>query len=110
MQRAMLIFLMTGILVSLFIILGLTRATSQPQTGEVLFQQNCAACHANGGNVINPQKPLKDGPSLKSFATFLPWIRKPVQPMPAFPPSTISDRQAKELYDYILAENKTAWK
>jgi cytochrome c6 len=102
--------LIAVIIVGLFIMLGLTRATSQPKTGEQLFQQNCAACHANGGNVINPQKPLKDGPSLKSFATFLPWIRKPVQPMPAFPPSTISDRQAKELYDYILAEKKAAWK
>jgi mono/diheme cytochrome c family protein len=53
---------------------------------------------------------LKGAQTLNTFEAFLSWIRQPDQPMPPFPPSTISDQQAKALYDYILKEEKDAWK
>ena len=83
----------------------------KPQAGPVdqkvgakIFAAHCNACHANGGNKIKPDKPLKNSPDLKTVNTFIALIRKPDAPMPAFPPAQISDREAKELYDYIVKE------
>jgi cytochrome c6 len=101
--------MIAGILCGLLAMPGMTQETGAA-SGELLFKQNCAACHANGGNIINPKLPLKGSPVLKTFASFLSQVRKPQQPMPAFPPSTISDAQAKGLYDYILNQEKGGWK
>jgi cytochrome c6 len=91
-------------------IAAFTQDSATGSSGNVVFNQHCAACHANGGNVVNPNKPLKGAQTLNTFEAFLPWIRHPDQPMPSFPPSTISDQQAKALYDYILKEEKDTWK
>jgi cytochrome c6 len=110
MKRAVFLCLMVVILVSVFTTAGMTQGTTGAASGEQLFKEQCSACHPNGGNVINPHKPLKGSPKLKTFAAFLSWIRKPVQPMPPFPPSKIPDQQAKKLYDYILKQKKSEWK
>jgi mono/diheme cytochrome c family protein len=31
---------------------------STEQSGESLFVKNCASCHPNGGNILNPKKSL----------------------------------------------------
>jgi mono/diheme cytochrome c family protein len=84
--------------------------TSKNPSGETLFKENCNSCHLNGGNVVKPKEPLKKAPQLKNFKSFLTQVRKPEAPMPAFSPAKISDTQAKELYQYILDQVKTAWK
>ena len=93
-----------------FVISAFTQDSAPGSSGEVLLKENCAVCHPNGGNIVNPNKPLKGAQTLNTFETFLSWIRKPVQPMPPFPSSKISDQQAKELYDYLLKETKGVWK
>ena len=49
---------------------ALCMLTHQPaavaDTGAVIFETKCAACHANGGNVLNPQKTL-DAKALEKF-------------------------------------------
>ena len=72
------------------------------KAGEKLFAADCSACHARGGNLIDPGKPVLHSPKLKDLDTFLAWIRHPAAPMPAFPASKISDAEAKELYAYIM--------
>ena len=81
----------------------------KPQTGSAgqkagakIFAAHCNACHANGGNRIMPDKPLKNSPDLMNVNTFIALIRKPDEPMPSFPPAQISDGEAKDLYDYII--------
>jgi cytochrome c6 len=110
MKRAVFLCLMVVILVGLFTIAGLTQGTAAPASGEQLFKEQCASCHAHGGNILNPKKPLKGSPLLKTFEGFLSQIRKPMQPMPPFPVSKISDQQARQLYDYILKQEKGGWK
>jgi cytochrome c553 len=78
--------------------------------GKASFDQNCAACHPNGGNVIVPASPILNSAHAKSPATLLAFIRNPtlpdgsVGPMPSFAASQVSDQQSVELYNYIANE------
>jgi mono/diheme cytochrome c family protein len=51
---------------------------------------------------------LRGAPQLASPETFIAFVRKPVLPdgsravMPAFSPTRISDRQVRDLYEYII--------
>lgn len=109
-MRLSLILIVAGMALGVFVAAGLTQDATPGGAGELLFKQNCMACHPGGGNVINPNKPMKGAPQLKTFETFLSWIRNPVAPMPAYAPATISDEQARKLYDYILKQEKGGWK
>jgi len=77
------------------------------RAGEKIFDQNCSGCHAHGGNVITPNLPLSQAPELAQLGLFRRFLRAPHMPngaagaMPVFPPSRISDEEAKALYDYI---------
>ena len=78
------------------------------QAGKRLFENNCVACHPNGGNAITPQDIIIGSDRLKDFPTFLAWIRNPrldngkKGPMPEFLAWKISDEQARQLYDYLI--------
>jgi Spy/CpxP family protein refolding chaperone len=80
--------------------------------GAALFRDNCAGCHPNGGNIIAPDLPIMGSRKLASFKAFDAFIRAPKMPdgsegaMPAFSASKISDKQAKELYQFVTT---TAW-
>jgi mono/diheme cytochrome c family protein len=75
--------------------------------GEEIYGEDCRSCHAQGGNTIYPNLPLRGSPELADFNTFLAYIRNPTMPngsggpMPAFPPERISDQEATDLYQYI---------
>ncbi|MGA7978605.1 MAG: DUF2231 domain-containing protein [Chromatiaceae bacterium] len=77
------------------------------RAGEHVFDSNCSGCHAHGGNAILPNFPLRSAPELGKLEDFRAFIRDPrlpsgaKGPMPVFPPSRISDKQAHELYEYI---------
>jgi len=83
--------------------------SSQGITGANIFNANCRSCHLNGGNIINPSFPMRGSLKLADFKTFLAFIRNPRMPdgskgpMPPFSKSQISNRQAKELYQYITS-------
>jgi mono/diheme cytochrome c family protein len=96
------ILLITGISI------GQDQGTAK--SGREEFQANCSPCHPDGGNAIKPEKPLKSSKKLANFSVFLSWIRKPEPSMTTFPASQISDKQARELYDYIVSASKNAWK
>lgn len=77
-------------------------AANSYKAGELVFSSHCSGCHPHGGNVIKPNRPVKNSDKLVDFKTFLSWIRAPKAPMPAFPSSSISDKSAHELYQYIV--------
>ena len=72
------------------------------------FTKFCSACHPNGGNSIKPHLPLNNSPQLVNFETFLSYIRSPKARdgsqtvMPSFSPEKLSDREAREVYQYIV--------
>jgi cytochrome c6 len=89
-----------------------TSATSAPdiqesvRDGEALFKQYCASCHPNGGNVSDPKRALY-GSILKSKHISTPEdivriMRNPQSRMIRFDPSTLPDRDARAIADYIL--------
>jgi cytochrome c6 len=89
-----------------------TAATSAPdiqesvRDGEALFKQYCASCHPSGGNVSDPKRALY-GSILKSRHIATPEdivriMRNPKSRMIRFDPSTLSDKDARAIADYIL--------
>ncbi|MGR9052750.1 MAG: c-type cytochrome [Gammaproteobacteria bacterium] len=76
--------------------------------GRKIFINRCSGCHANGGNILYPNLPLRLAPQLESYEHFLAFLRNPKLPngengpMPAFKPNKLSDPQVKELYDYVI--------
>jgi uncharacterized membrane protein len=77
------------------------------QAGRKIYDANCSACHPQGRNAIMPHMPIRGSNKLANFRTFIAFIRHPrlddgsKGPMPDWPPSEISDREAKDLYDYV---------
>jgi mono/diheme cytochrome c family protein len=95
---------------------GMTTAMSAPEkAGEPLFISSCQSCHANGGNSIAPQLPLKGSVKLSDAGRFVAFIRVPKMPdgsegaMPAFPKDRLDDSQAQSLYLYLKAV-ESSWK
>jgi hypothetical protein len=86
-----------------------SRQTTQRINGEKVYNTLCRRCHLDGGNIIIPGMPLRGSPKLVKFETFLRHIRDPRMPdgsrgpMPAFSDTDISDKQAKDLYQYIIS-------
>lgn len=84
--------------------------TSQGISGTSIYNDNCRVCHQSGGNIVNPAMPLRGSMKLASFDAFLSFIRDPRMPdgskgpMPAFSKTQISDKQAKDLYQYITSK------
>lgn len=88
------------------LVLG-TVSLSFAESGEEIFNKNCKACHANGGNIANPKKTLKkadmDANNVKTAADVVKLIRAATKPMPSYDAAKISDADAKACADYVMA-------
>ena len=86
--------------------IALNSVEAAEKTGEQLFTEHCAVCHAEGGNIINPKKTLlkKDlfANNIKTADDIIKTIRKPGPGMTAFDVKTISDKEARKIADYIF--------
>jgi len=75
-------------------------------TGEHLFKNNCAVCHRDGGNVINPEKTLHkedlDESGIKTPEDIVKIMRNPGPGMRKFSEMDISDEDAKKIAEYVL--------
>ncbi|MBW1981476.1 MAG: c-type cytochrome [Deltaproteobacteria bacterium] len=77
------------------------------------FTTHCASCHPKGGNIFKANLPLHNAPQLADFKKFLRYLRQPrardgsTTLMPPFSASKLSEKEAKEIYDYtVRALNK----
>ncbi|HKZ17870.1 MAG TPA: c-type cytochrome [Geobacteraceae bacterium] len=81
-------------------------AAAKASKGEELFKTHCAICHPNGGNIINPKKPLDKkalaANNIKSAKDIVNNMRNPGPGMNKFDEKTIPDKEAKMIADYIL--------
>lgn len=88
------------------VILSCGAAVALAASGEELFQQHCAVCHKDGGNIINPKKALKKDElaqrGIKNAKGIVKNMRNPGPGMTKFDRKTISDKDAKAIADYIL--------
>jgi cytochrome c6 len=74
--------------------------------GEELFKANCAICHPDGGNIINPAKTLRkaalEANKIMTKADIVEKMRHPGKGMSTWSAATIPDSDAQEIADYIL--------
>lgn len=85
---------------------GLYAAPKTEPKGAALFQQHCASCHPDGGNIINAantlKKKVRESHGVKSAKDIIAKMRKPGPGMTAFDAKTVPDKDAKEIAEYII--------
>ena len=91
----------------LFLLLPAGGSAKGPSmSGKALFQKNCADCHVNGGNVVNPAYTLykkdlrKHG--VKTENDIVHIMRHPGPGMHVFTKQMVPDKDAKKIAGYIL--------
>lgn len=86
--------------------IGSLQAPAAQKQGETGFKEHCAACHAEGGNIIKPDKTLsradREKHGVVTAADIVALMRKPGEGMSPFDIATIPDREAYEIADYII--------
>ena len=74
--------------------------------GKKEYEEHCAACHPNGGNIVNAQKTLArkslQASGKMSSKAIIATLRNPGPGMTRFDEKTISNKEAKAIADYIL--------
>ena len=83
-----------------------TNTVQAAANGEELFNQRCSACHANGGNIINPQKTLfkanREANRVTTAEAIIDKMRNPGPGMSKFDTNFLPDTDAKVIAEYIL--------
>jgi len=81
-------------------------AAAEVSSGEQAFMKNCAVCHPNGGNIINPAKTLSKkvlaAQGIREPADIVRNMRNPGPAMTKFDEKTIPDATARAIGEYIL--------
>jgi len=95
-----------------FIIFALTAyvgalQAAAPNDGEALFNKYCAACHPNGGNIIEPNKTLskmhREKNGKKTVDSIIKMMRSPTGAgMAVFDESSLPEKEAKKIAEYII--------
>lgn len=88
-----------GVAVTLLLFAGSQSVNGAP-SGEDTFKANCATCHAGGGNVVDPKKPLRGSAKLASKDAFKTYLLKAAGAMPAFPKIANDAPTMEALYNY----------
>lgn len=85
-------------------------AMQGPSDGKKEFEEHCIACHANGGNIVNPAKTLKkadlDKSGIKSWRDIVAKMRNPGPGMQQFEKKDVSDEEARAIAEYVLTAFK----
>ena len=101
-------WLSTAVITGLIVTHSLARADGSG--GEDGFKEHCAACHADGGNIIKADKTLsrsdRERHGIKSPGDIVRLMRKPGEGMTTFDATAISDKQAHAIAEYIVATFK----
>ena len=100
----------TFVCIAVFSIMGMlpiiSTATADNKSGEAGFKEHCAACHADGGNIIKADKTLsrkdREKHGINTAKDIVNLMRKPGEGMTVFDKKTVSDTEAKAIADYII--------
>ncbi|MBK5275496.1 MAG: c-type cytochrome [Desulfuromonadales bacterium] len=99
--------LVVGVMiVSGAVILAASPGQAAQSMGEIKFKEHCTACHADGGNIIKPDKTLsrkdREKHGVKNANDIIKLMRKPGEGMTTFDKKTITDNDAKAIAEYII--------
>ena len=105
MKRVFIVYM--AVLFIVFLSHGTTaEAAAKASPGEQAFIKNCAVCHADGGNIINPAKSIHkkalEASGVKKPADIIRQMRNPGPGMTKFDEKTIPDKEARAIAEYIL--------
>ena len=88
------------------LLLVTSAASAASMSGEADFKEHCASCHADGGNIVKPDKTLsrkdREKNGIKTAKDIVNVMRKPGEGMTTFDKKTLSDKQAKAIANYII--------
>jgi len=77
-----------------------------------VFDKNCAACHKDGGNIMNPDKTLSKESLEKNGVNSVDAVKKLVSegkaPMPAFK-GTLDGAQIDEVSAFVIEQANKGW-
>ncbi|MGO9014139.1 MAG: c-type cytochrome [Dissulfurispiraceae bacterium] len=81
-------------------------AAGKDKSGQAEFNEHCAVCHPDGGNIVNPEKTLRKADrekyNVKTAADIMGKMRNPGPGMTKFDKKTIPDAEAKKIAEFIL--------
>jgi cytochrome c6 len=81
-------------------------AATEESPGEQAFLKNCAVCHPNGGNIIEPDDTIGNkalaAKGIRTPTDIVGKMRKPGPGMTQFDAKTIPDGEARAIAEYIL--------
>jgi len=111
------VFMVCSVFLSVVFLTG--TGFPEEKTGEALFKANCASCHPDGGNILNPKKTLskkdREANNILTAADIITKMRNP-GPAPTHPQEwsgmkmfdkyKISDNEAQKIAEYILTTFK----
>ena len=89
-------------------------AAPDVEAGEIIFNANCAACHAGGQNVIMPEKTLEKEAIEKYLAggrtmeAIMNQVTVGKNAMPAFG-GRLEDEQIANVASYVMAASEAGW-
>jgi cytochrome c6 len=100
------IVIASAVIIGAMIVLSGGSASAAGQPGEALFKQHCVACHVDGGNIINSQKTLhkkvREANNIKTANDIIKTMRNPGPGMTKFDATSVSDKDARQIADYIV--------
>lgn len=78
----------------------------EAKSGKTLFKQYCSICHPEGGNNVNPQKPLhkkeREANGVKTASDIVNKMRNPGPGMTIFDEKTIPYKDSQAIAEYVL--------
>jgi cytochrome c6 len=81
-----------------------------PSAGALAFEANCSECHPRGTNAVTPAKDLRTSTlkanGILTAKDIVAKMRKPGPGMTKFDPQDLSDQEAQEIAEYVLATFK----
>lgn len=83
------------------------KARVKTDEGEQVYHTNCASCHSDGSNKVNPNKPLAGSAKLDSIVTFKDFLNTPPTHMPYYQHIVKDPKAVEALYNYCKKLKKT---
>ncbi len=79
---------------------SIAKKSAPKPNGALLFQQNCASCHAGGDNKVKPSRPIVGSKELSTLANFKSYLSAPPGHMPYYEHVVNDEPTLKALYKY----------
>lgn len=93
-------------LVPLLCLFPQVAATPKKVDGARVFQQHCAKCHAEGGNIVKPSRLVAESKHLASLVLFKSYLSSPPGHMPYYQNIVKDPKILSALYNYCKTLKK----